>query len=135
MANRSQTLPLSARAVVTQVYDDLPEAMQHTRTLNTLFGAVRDLVAQQHPGHPYQRRAAALRDTPRQQAPLTRAQQQILPLMASGHTNTEISRILGVTVDTVKTHARRMYQALGARGREHAVAIAIRSGLLHLDAA
>lgn len=127
----AHVLPPAARQVIAAVYEDLPHALRHARTLTALIGTVGDLVAQQHPDHPYQRRAASTRA----RQPLTPTQRRILPLMAEGCTNVEIGQRLGVSLDTVKTHAQRMYQALGARGREHAVAIAIRAGLLRLDAA
>lgn len=40
-----------------------------------------------------------------------------------GRTAKQIGKSLFLTEDTVKTHARRLYQALGARDRAHAVAL------------
>lgn len=42
----------------------------------------------------------------------------------------EIARSLGVTVSTVKSNVRKLYDALDARTRAQAVAEAIRRGLL-----
>jgi DNA-binding NarL/FixJ family response regulator len=55
---------------------------------------------------------------------------QILRGMSEGHSNGEIGRELFVSEDTVKTHARRLFQKLGARDRAHAVALGLRCGLV-----
>ncbi|MFK0223778.1 response regulator transcription factor [Streptomyces vinaceus] len=54
----------------------------------------------------------------------------VLRLMAAGHPNTEIARRLGISINTVKVHTRVAYRMLGANDRAHAVAIAIRLGLI-----
>lgn len=40
-----------------------------------------------------------------------------------GWTAKQIGRSLFLTEDTIKTHAKRLYQAMGARDRTHAVAL------------
>lgn len=55
---------------------------------------------------------------------------QILRGMSEGHSNGEIGRELFLSEDTVKTHARRLFQKLGARDRAHAVALGMRFGLV-----
>jgi DNA-binding NarL/FixJ family response regulator len=55
---------------------------------------------------------------------------QILRAMTAGHTNREIGLELLVSEDTVKTQARRLFHKLGARDRAHAVALALRNGLV-----
>lgn len=55
---------------------------------------------------------------------------EILELLAEGLENDEIARRLFLSPDTVKSHIRRLTQKLGARSRTHAVAIALRRGLL-----
>lgn len=49
----------------------------------------------------------------------------VLDGMAEGLTNREIARGLGVSEDTVRTHAKRLLAAMGARDRAHAVALAV----------
>lgn len=55
---------------------------------------------------------------------------QILTLLADGRSYEQISRELFITKDTVKTHLRHAYEALGARNAPHAVALAIGTGLI-----
>jgi DNA-binding NarL/FixJ family response regulator len=50
--------------------------------------------------------------------------------MSLGHSNSEIGRELYLSEDTVKTHARKLFQKLGARDRAHAVALGLREYLL-----
>ncbi|MCA1656410.1 MAG: response regulator transcription factor, partial [Actinobacteria bacterium] len=55
---------------------------------------------------------------------------QVLQAMATGKTNAEIGGSLFLSVDTVKTHAQRLYRKLEARDRAHAVARGFRLGLV-----
>lgn len=68
--------------------------------------------------------------TPAPRPQLTDRELAVLQRIATGHTNGEIGRQLYITEDTVKTHARRLFRKLGARDRAHAVAIAIRRGII-----
>ena len=61
---------------------------------------------------------------------LTEREMQVLQGMSEGRSNAEIGRLLFVSEDTVKTHARRLFRKLGARDRAHAVASAFRAGLV-----
>jgi hypothetical protein len=60
--------------------------------------------------------------------------QQVLVLrgMALGWTDRRIGTDLHLSEHTIKCHARRLFQNLGATGRAHAVAIAYETGLLRL---
>jgi len=55
---------------------------------------------------------------------------EILRLVASGCSNKEVARRLYLSVGTVKTHLDDIYRALGVSDRAHAVAVALRKGLL-----
>ena len=55
---------------------------------------------------------------------------QVLRLLASGAGNKEIADLLHVSTETVKSHLANIYRKLGAEGRAHAVAVALRLGLL-----
>jgi two-component system sensor histidine kinase UhpB len=62
--------------------------------------------------------------------PLTRREREVLGLFAQGLTSAETAERLGVGTETVQTHVRRALRKLGARSRTHAVAVALREGLL-----
>lgn len=57
-------------------------------------------------------------------ASITCRQADVLAGLCHGHSNAEIAKRLNVSVQTVKEHLKRLYLALGARGRSHAVALA-----------
>ena len=61
---------------------------------------------------------------------LTERELEVLSGMCEGMSNAEIGRALFLSEDTVKTHARRLFRKLGAADRAHAVAIALRRGLV-----
>lgn len=61
---------------------------------------------------------------------LTRRELQVLALVADGKSNAEISGDLYVSDETVKSHLRRIFYKFGARNRAHAVAIALRAGVI-----
>jgi DNA-binding NarL/FixJ family response regulator len=55
---------------------------------------------------------------------------EVLRLLASGFTNREIAEQLFVSAETVKSHLSSAYRKLGVSDRAHAVAVALRRGLL-----
>lgn len=63
-------------------------------------------------------------------AGLSPRERQVLTLVAAGRTNREISEILGVSDETVKTLLGRTFVKLGARRRAEAVSAAHAGGLL-----
>jgi DNA-binding NarL/FixJ family response regulator len=65
-------------------------------------------------------------------ADLTPREREVLALLAEGASNKAIARALSVSVHTAKFHVSSLTEKLGAGGRQEAVAIAIRSGLLML---
>jgi len=67
---------------------------------------------------------------PKMAAGLTERELQILRGMTRGLSNGEIGRKLFLSEDTVKTHARRLFQKLGAYDRAHAVGLGLRNGLV-----
>lgn len=62
--------------------------------------------------------------------PLSERELEVLNLLASGRTNSEVARDLFVAVGTVKSHTGNIYRKLGARNRSEAVARARQSNLL-----
>ena len=63
-------------------------------------------------------------------ATLTSRECDILTLMAEGLSNQEIGESLSISIETVRTHVKRVYAKLGARDRVHAVIVAYESGLV-----
>ncbi len=61
---------------------------------------------------------------------LTRRQRQILQLVADGHSTAQVAHALGLSEETVRTHAKAILARLDARDRAHAVAIALRAGVI-----
>lgn len=62
--------------------------------------------------------------------PLTATEIQMLAVLAEGHTHERIAHEVGVTRYTVSTVLSDVYRRIGARNATHAVAIAIRTGLI-----
>ncbi|WRS30292.1 response regulator transcription factor [Actinomycetaceae bacterium MB13-C1-2] len=63
-------------------------------------------------------------------ATLTVRETEVLELVASGATNSQIARGLGVSLGTVKAHLEHSYTKLDARDRASAVAKAIAAGII-----
>jgi DNA-binding CsgD family transcriptional regulator len=62
--------------------------------------------------------------------PPTKKQLEVLLLLADGLSTEEIAARLFVSVETVKTHLADLRARLGAVNRAHAVALALRAGLI-----
>jgi DNA-binding NarL/FixJ family response regulator len=73
---------------------------------------------------------AAGGDEPRP-APLSKREREILQKVADGATTRQVATELGISPHTVKTHLERIFEKLGANDRAQAVAIAIRTGIVH----
>lgn len=61
---------------------------------------------------------------------LSERQLEIVSLMSDGLRDGEIAEQLFISRNTAVTHAKHIFAALGARSRAHAVAIALRAGLI-----
>jgi DNA-binding NarL/FixJ family response regulator len=61
---------------------------------------------------------------------ITPRQRQVLQLFANGLSTDEAAEQLGLSRETVRTHARATLPRLGARDRAHAIAIALRGSLI-----
>lgn len=57
-------------------------------------------------------------------------QRSILQGIADGHSAAEIGQQLGINEETVRTHTRRAMHRIKANNRAHAVALAIRQGII-----
>jgi DNA-binding NarL/FixJ family response regulator len=59
---------------------------------------------------------------------LTPRETEVLELLQSGRSNAEIANELHVSIETVRTHARRVYRKLGVRTRRELRALPVRPG-------
>jgi two-component system, NarL family, nitrate/nitrite response regulator NarL len=66
---------------------------------------------------------------------LTRREQQVLQLLASGLTQQQIANQLVVSSSTVGSHIEHVLEKLGVHSRAQAVALALRSGLVGVPTA
>jgi two-component system, NarL family, response regulator len=62
--------------------------------------------------------------------PLTKREQEILELMATGKTNQEIANILYITLGTVRVHVHAILNKLDVRDRTSAVIVAMQKKLI-----
>ncbi len=61
---------------------------------------------------------------------VTLREREVLQLLADGRSSDEISAQLFITRETVKSHVRHVLVKLRADSRVHAVAIALREGII-----
>jgi DNA-binding NarL/FixJ family response regulator len=107
-------------------------------TLDRLVSAVRALAAgetliqpaltaraQQKLGE-----AAAGRDAPAEEQPITPREREVLRLLAAGYSNREIARALFVAEGTVKNHVSSILTKMAVRDRTRAVLKAIETGVI-----
>lgn len=90
-------------------------------------GAVRDAVKKAAEQEEFQDPALPPKGS---RGRLTRRQRQILELLADGHSTNFAAQTLGLSEETVKTHMKNVLNRLGARNRAHAIALALRLGLI-----
>lgn len=98
---------------------------------STLLAAIRAV----HRGRAYVQVGAAVQPAEVGAAPpprppeLSRREHEVLGLLARGHTNREVARILALSVKTVETHRARLSDKLGLQGRADIVRVAMGLGL------
>ena len=69
-------------------------------------------------------------DTGNNMTTLSERQMQVLALVAEGSTDKEIALQLGLSAKTISSYMKHIRARLGAQSRAHAVALAMRQGLL-----
>ena len=72
-----------------------------------------------------------MRTPEKSREPLTERETEVLQLLASGKANKEISQVLNIGEQTVKTHVSHILDKLGVPSRTQAALFAIRTGLVH----
>ena len=82
------------------------------------------------PAPPTAVRPGAPEPAPVPSVALTRREQEILELIAAGLSTREMAERLGVSENTIKSHASRLFDKLGVRRRTQAVQSARAAGLL-----
>ena len=65
--------------------------------------------------------------------PLTQREREILALIASGKSNSEIAESLYIAAGTVRVHVHAILQKLEVRDRTQAVVVALRNGLIDTE--
>lgn len=65
-----------------------------------------------------------------QEHPLTKRELEILQLIVQGNSNSEIAEKLNLTIGTVKTHLRNIFNKLNVNDRTQAAVVALRAGLV-----
>lgn len=61
---------------------------------------------------------------------VTIREREVLQQVADGSSNKEVARELYIAPETVKSHLESIFIKLGASSRTHAVAIALRLGII-----
>ena len=64
--------------------------------------------------------------------PLSRREQEVLTSIAAGADLEQIAEELSISLHTVRKHVMNAYRKLGAHNRAHAIALAMRQGLIEL---
>lgn len=66
-------------------------------------------------------------------SPLTKREEEVLKLLALGHTNDEIAKQLFISRRTVESHRDRLMEKIGVKTRAEIVRYAMDKGLLQMD--
>jgi LuxR family transcriptional regulator len=69
-------------------------------------------------------------DPPAKPQGLTSREMMVIGLLADGASSGEIARTLGISSRTLAEHMRSILRKLDAKNRTHAVAIALRNGIV-----
>jgi DNA-binding CsgD family transcriptional regulator len=70
------------------------------------------------------------RPRPGRTAELTERERDVLERLAEGRATEEVAELLHVSPHTVRSRVKTVLRKLGARNREHAVAIALSEGVI-----
>jgi DNA-binding CsgD family transcriptional regulator len=73
---------------------------------------------------------AELRPPPKRTATLTARERVVLTRLAEGRATEEVAALLHLSPHTVRSRVKTLLRKLGARNREHAIAIALSEGAI-----
>lgn len=93
------------------------------------LAAVRELLTSTPEGAPIVGMRRAQRSSRAGWESLTRAELDVIRLMATGSTNPEVATRLGISPRTVQTHVTHVLRKLGLNHRGQVIAEAVRRGL------
>ena len=71
--------------------------------------------------------------TPGASDQLTAREREMLKLIAEGHTNNEMAKLLRISVKTVERHRTNLMSKLNAHNLVELIRVAVKRGLIHLD--
>lgn len=80
--------------------------------------------------HPYALCLWQLRTREGKKLPLTKRQVQVLQALADGEGTDDAAVLIGIGWETLRTHLKHAKKALGAHTQAHAIALAMRKGLI-----
>lgn len=83
---------------------------------------------------PEEEKVARIRPLPapvRSAVPLTARERDVLEHVSRGLTTAQIGRLLGISTKTIDNHKQRIYMKLEVQSQAHAVAVAVRMGLIN----
>jgi NarL family two-component system response regulator LiaR len=63
---------------------------------------------------------------------LTAREREVLQLVAEGHTNSQIAKLLSISLKTVKAHRSNLMQKLGLHDRGELIKVAIQRGIIEV---
>lgn len=95
-------------------------------SITGLVDFLRAFARGEHPVSPYLLDLAVARETEEEKCPvrITAREQQILRLIAAGKSNKRISEEIFLSIETVKTHIKKIFRKLEVRSRMEAVVAA-----------
>jgi DNA-binding NarL/FixJ family response regulator len=103
-----------------------------------LVHAVREVAAGRTFVHPLvgaRLAVAEVEEAPPGTEPLSEREREVVRLLALGHTNQEIAKLLTISVRTVETHRAHIVRKLGLKTRAEIVRYALATGQLQLETA
>jgi DNA-binding CsgD family transcriptional regulator len=129
LADRGELTPITAAMRTSLTADEAADMLEELASKGYLRLRVEDglqaYALRDQDLQELQRMAPAPEDGEALQPPaedLSERELEVLVLLASGRTNSEIARDLFVSAGTVKSHVNNIYRKLGARNRAEAVA-------------